>query len=103
MAIREFIELFKAEYPDTELVASRERERNHLTRQEFKSQVDEALTARQREVLQTAYFSGYFDTPRERTGQELADSLGISSPTVSDHIRAGLRNLFELLYDDETV
>lgn len=101
IAIREFVELFKAEYPSTELIASRKREREQLSHRAFKSQVKEHLTARQQEVLQTAYFSGYFETPRERTGKELADSLDVSAPTVSDHIRAGLRNLFELLYDDD--
>jgi len=99
--VREFINLFKAEYPDSELLASRERQRNVRTPQEFESKVEEKLTDRQREVLQMAYFSGYFETPRNRTGKDLAESLGVSAPTVSDHIRAGLRNLFELLYEDE--
>jgi len=99
--IREFIDMFKAAYPDSELLASRERQRHVRTPQEFESQVEEQLTDRQREVLQMAYFSGYFETPRNRTGKELAESLGISAPTVSDHIRAGLRNLFELLYEED--
>jgi len=98
--IREFFEIFKAEYPDAELIASRERQREHRTRREFDAQLEERLTARQREILQMAYFSGYFETPRKRTGKEIADSLGISAPTFSSHVRAGLRNLFELVYDD---
>lgn len=99
--IREFIDLFKSAYPESELIASRERERHVRSPQEFRSQVRENLTERQREVLQMAYFGGYFETPRARTGEDLAESLGISAPTVSDHIRAGLRNLFELLYEDD--
>lgn len=98
--VRTFVEHLEKKYGNTELVASRERERPARTREEFESAFEERSTARQREVLQTAYFSGYFETPRERTGEEIADSLGVSAPTVSGHIRAGLRNLFGLLYDD---
>ena len=98
--IRAFVEQFIAEYPESELVASRERERTVQTRMEFKTEVDERLTDRQREILQMAYVSGYFDTPRERTGEEIAESLGVSAPTVSDHIRAGLRNLLGLMYEN---
>ncbi|MFC7200793.1 helix-turn-helix domain-containing protein [Halospeciosus flavus] len=41
----------------------------------------EKLTTRQREVLQTAYFIGFFEQPRVRTGTEIADAMGISQPT----------------------
>ncbi|QLG48767.1 PAS domain S-box protein [Natrinema halophilum] len=99
--IREFVDLLQREYPSTELVASRERERSDRSEDVFATAVEERLTARQREVLQTAYFSGYFETPRKRTGTEIADALDVSGPTVSNHLRASLRKLLGLLYDDE--
>jgi len=102
VGLREFVDMFKSAYPHAEFLASRERERHVRTPQEFESQVKEHLTDRQREVLQTAYYSGYFETPRNRTGADIAESLGVSAPTVSDHIRAGLRNLLGLIYESET-
>lgn len=99
--IRSFVEHFKAAYPESELVASRKCERKTRTRRGLKTDIEERLTDRQREILQIAYFSGYFNTPRDRTGEEIADSIGVSAPTVSDHIRAGLRNLFDFIYEDD--
>jgi len=58
------------------------------------------LTARQRDVLRTAYHAGYFDENRKRTGSEIADSLGIAQPTFSTHVRAAQRNLLSAIWDD---
>lgn len=58
------------------------------------------LTARQRDVLRTAYHAGYFDETRKRTGAEIADSLGIAQPTFSTHVRAAQRNLLSAIWDD---
>lgn len=52
-----------------------------------------ALTDRQRTVLETAYHAGYFDSPRANTGAEVAESLGISTPTFHEHLRAAERKL----------
>jgi hypothetical protein len=43
------------------------------------------LTERQREVLTTAYRSGYYDRPRRANSKALASSLGLSSSTFVDH------------------
>ena len=99
--VREFVEFFERTHGDATLLSSRDRDRAARTHQEFTRAVEAELTARQREVLQTAYLSGYFESPRQRTGEELASALGISSPTVSNHLRAGLRKLLDLLYEDE--
>ncbi|MFC4356972.1 bacterio-opsin activator domain-containing protein [Halobium salinum] len=88
-------------YDGAELVARRERDDPVMTRTEFESAFTERLTERQAEVLRTAYFSGFFEWPRRTTGQELADALGVSQPTVNRHIRAGERKLFGLLFGDE--
>ncbi|NHX37768.1 MULTISPECIES: bacterio-opsin activator domain-containing protein [Halolamina] len=54
-----------------------------------------SLTSRQREVLHVAYLSGYFKSPRQCTGDDLAEKLGISSQAVYQHIRQAERALFE--------
>ncbi|MFD1514378.1 helix-turn-helix domain-containing protein [Halomarina rubra] len=67
---------------------------------EFEANYRAPLTERQNEVLETAYFSGFFEWPRETSGLELASMLGVSQPTVSWHVRTGERKLLLLLYDD---
>ncbi|SDN16057.1 PAS domain S-box-containing protein [Halogranum gelatinilyticum] len=60
----------------------------------------ERLTDRQLEVLQTAYYSGFFESPRESTGEEVAATLGISPPAFYQHARTVQRKLFSTLFDD---
>lgn len=61
--------------------------------------VEDSLTDRQLEVLQTAYNSGYFQSPRASTGEAIADSLGISQPTFAAHLRAAHRKLLPQLFE----
>ena len=63
----------------------------------------DALTDRQLEVVQLAYYSGYFESPRERTGEEVAETLGISPPAFYQHVRTVQRKLFATLFDEHDV
>ncbi|SDK67232.1 PAS domain S-box protein [Natronorubrum texcoconense] len=60
----------------------------------------EQLTDRQREVVQTAYHGGFFEWPRQTNGEEIADSLDISSPAFHKHVRAVEQKLFRTLFDE---
>ncbi|WP_436343969.1 PAS domain S-box protein [Natronorubrum sp. FCH18a] len=60
----------------------------------------EQLTDRQQEVVQTAYHGGFFEWPRQTNGEELADSLDISSPAFHKHVRAVEQKLFTTLFDE---
>jgi predicted DNA binding protein len=64
----------------------------------FRRQLEEKLTDRQRDVMQTALASGYFEWPRGSTAEEVADSLGIAAPTFHEHLRAGERKLIESFF-----
>jgi DNA-binding CsgD family transcriptional regulator len=100
--VREFVEMFRTKYPGARLCAKHDRERPLQTKREFRSVLTETLTPRQREVLRTAYFSGYFEEPRTRTGGEIATSLDISQPTFTTHLRTAERKIYgELLADPE--
>ncbi len=48
------------------------------------SRDDAVLTPRQQEVLSVASEAGYYDTPREASLTEVAESLGITKATCSD-------------------
>lgn len=100
--LREFVEQFQHAYPNSELVASRERERTVRSRDEFREAFESALSDRQREVLKTAYLSGYFESPRGRNATEIAAAMDIAQPTFSTHVRSGLDNLFGLIFDEES-
>ncbi|GAA0240471.1 bacterio-opsin activator domain-containing protein [Halobacterium noricense] len=60
------------------------------------------LTDRQLEVIQTAYYSGFFESPRESTGEDVAETLGISPPAFYKHSRTVQRKLFATLFDEES-
>ncbi len=58
------------------------------------------LTERQFEVLQTAYYSGYFESPRGNSGETVAETLGISPQAFYRHVRTVQRKLFDTLFED---
>ncbi len=97
--VRTFVDRLEAHYPDTELVARRDRERGDRSEGTVGTTLAAELTERQLETLQTAYHSGYFEWPRDRTGEEVAESLGITQPTFNGHLRAAERKLCAALFD----
>jgi GAF domain-containing protein len=64
-----------------------------------RDRLERRLSDRQREALETAYAMGYFEWPRESTGEMVAEALGITQPTVNKHLRVAERKTFELLLD----
>ncbi|ADQ68765.1 putative DNA binding protein [Halogeometricum borinquense DSM 11551] len=98
--VREVVELLENNYGKTELISRRDRERSRKTNREFITTFEEQLTERQYEVLRTAYESGFFEEPREITGQEVADLIGISQSTFNHHLRGAERKLFVSLFGD---
>lgn len=53
----------------------------------------DALTERQREVVEVAYDLGFYDVPRVVSTAEIASELGIDSSTVAEHLQRAERNL----------
>jgi predicted DNA binding protein/GAF domain-containing protein len=100
-AVREFVDMFQAHYADAELTAQRTSQRPKQTSRGFRAAALDELTTRQLEVLQTAYFNGYFEEPRTRTASEVADTLDISQPTFTSHARTAQRKIFRHLFDEE--
>lgn len=85
-------------YPDMRLVAAQ----YVPTVGDFWTVVADDLTERQRTVLRLAYHAGYFESPRESTGQELADRLDITRQTLNQHLRQAERAVFEWLFEPGT-
>jgi hypothetical protein len=97
----EIVDQFLAEHPDGDLVAKRDQP--YVTpmfeHREYRHAVDERLTDRQQDVLAAAHEAGYYDWPREITGEELADELSIAPATLHKHLRAAERKLIAFLFE----
>lgn len=88
-------------YSNTTLVSKRSLERPPRTISAAQDPLGDVLTDRQREMLELAYHAGYFESPRHSTGDEIADSIGISSPTFYLHVRKATHNLLQWLEAQE--
>jgi PAS domain S-box-containing protein len=100
--VRVFLDRLGEHYPTVELVSRQTVDRGETPRRDLLATFEEELTDRQREVLLTAFESGFFESPRETTGEELADLLDLSQPTVTHHLREGQRRIFAALLTDDT-
>jgi predicted DNA binding protein/GAF domain-containing protein len=98
--VRSAVESIQDSIPGTKVVARRERERPERTVEEFRSTLEEDLTERQRSALDAAYYAGFFEWPRESTGEEVSESLGVSAPTFHQHLRVGERKLLSAFLDE---
>jgi DNA-binding CsgD family transcriptional regulator len=99
--VRRIVETVSREY-DAEFVAKAERERSVTTAREFRDELDDRLTERQRTVLRTAYLADYFESPRGSTAEEVASSLDITGSTLLHHLRAGQRKLLDAYLEEQT-
>lgn len=97
--VREAVSAIQRSYPGVELVAQRSTTRSVRTLNQFQSAIGERLTDKQRNALEAAYAAGYFAWPRESTGEEIADALGIAPATFHEHLRVGLRELLSASLD----
>jgi hypothetical protein len=96
--VRRIVDTVSREH-DAEFVSKAERKRSVTTAREFRDELDDRLTQRQRTVLQTAYFADYFESPRGSTAEEVATSLDITGSTLLHHLRAGQRKLLDAYLD----
>lgn len=95
------VETFLDENPGAELVSKEHRGdfTPIFTGSTVEQLPDTQLTDRQQEVLRTAYDAGYYEWPRECTGEEVAGRLGIASATFSEIVHAAERRLLTALFD----
>ena len=96
------VDEFLDAYPDGELTGKREKEDIDpmFSSGTYRQLLSTQLTDKQREVVETAFEAGYYDWPREATGEEVAEELGIASATFSEQIHAAERKLLATLFED---
>lgn len=93
LEVRSVVERLRRDYPTVELHRKRERAEPAETGLGLQRALAEDLTDKQRSVLRGAYHAGYFEWPRGSTAEELAESLGVSSPTLHNHLRRAQQKL----------
>lgn len=99
--VASFVRMLQDRYPGTDLVARRDVESRPTGRDDFRTELRDRLTDRQWDALQTAYLSGYFEWPRERSGEEVGARLDVSQPTFNRHLRDALRKVMTPIFDEE--
>ncbi len=95
---RTIVDRLREAFPGLELTAQRQHRETATTPGEVATQLERRLTDRQQEALETAHAMGYFEWPRESSGEDVAEALDITQPTVNKHIRLGEREVFDLLF-----
>lgn len=76
--------------------------RSPRTESSLRDGVADRFTDRQWTALSAAYHGGYFDWPRGSTAEEVADAMGVSSPTFHNHLRKAQRALLDELFEGES-
>jgi predicted DNA binding protein/DNA-binding response OmpR family regulator len=98
--LRTFTLGVQSPFPGMSVVAKREVDDDIQSTSSFRRQLEEKLTDRQQDVIETALTAGYFEWPRGSTAEEVASSLGIAAPTFHEHLRAGERKLIESFFSE---
>lgn len=98
--IREIADALSMIYENTELVARREVDRPVRTAAERRKRILDELTDRQLTTLRLAYYGGFFDWPRESTGEEIAEAMNVSPPTMHQHLRKGLKAILGEFFEE---
>ncbi|WP_136601386.1 bacterio-opsin activator domain-containing protein [Salinigranum halophilum] len=101
--VRPVVQALDGQFETCTLVSRQDRERPVETADSFRDELTTALTDRQLEALRTAHLAGYFEWPREHSGQDVADMMDISQSTYMQHLRAAERKLTAALFasDDD--
>jgi PAS domain S-box-containing protein len=97
--VRQVIDELTDEYPDGDIVVQRQMTRSDANVYRLAEIFERELTQRQRNILETAYYGGFFNWPKDASGTDLAESLGISSPTFHQHLRAAERKLLAGMFE----
>lgn len=99
--VRTFVDRLRDSGVDVQLTARRHQPATTRRADGIRGSLETDLTDRQLEALRTAYGSGFFEWPRETTGEGVAEMLGVAQPTVNRHLRVAQRKLLALVFDDE--
>jgi len=93
--VRRLIDEIETVHPGVQMLRRRQVSRDAESPRRGRAGPLAELTDRQRTVLETAYHAGFFEWPRDASGEDLAASLDVSPPTVHQHLRKAERKVLE--------
>jgi len=97
--VRRLVNRLQRVYPTARPTARRQRNRAESTTEQVSTVWSELLTERQRASVEAAYFAGFFEWPRNSSGQDLAEAMGVAPATFHQHLRAAERKLLGAVID----
>jgi len=98
--VRRVVDRLQEAYLDVRIDGQRQVVREDPPSSRVASALVDDLTERQRAALEAGYFGGFFDSPRHRSGEEVASSLGIGASTFHQHVRTAQRKLLDATFAD---
>ena len=97
--IRPVLDAARTMYPDLRLASQTTVTPSRRTPLEAFANLTTELTDRQRETLEVGFYAGFFEWPRETTGDELAELMGVTPATVHHHLRHGQQKLLAAFFE----
>ncbi|RLM59797.1 PAS domain S-box protein [Halobellus sp. Atlit-31R] len=101
MPVHRAVEIVSTAYPQTDLRSVDEPGAPPVTAQRSTESALHALTDRQRETLELAYYGGYFESPKTLSGADLASKMDISSSAFHNRLHAAQRNLLGMIFGEQ--
>ncbi|WP_101296948.1 PAS domain-containing protein [Halegenticoccus soli] len=98
--VRDVTRTVQSAYPEIEMVTRRQIARTDEAPKRIERTFTEDLTDHQRTALEVAFHSGFFEWPRDSSGEEVAASLGVSPSTFHQHVRLAEKKLFGALFTE---
>ncbi|WP_423750600.1 bacterio-opsin activator domain-containing protein [Salinirarus marinus] len=100
MDVRRVVDTIRETHPNVRVIRQRQVSRRDPLSQQSLNSLAEDLTERQRVALEAGYFGGFFDWPRHRSGEEVADSIGIGASTYHQHVRKAEKKLLDVVFTE---
>ena len=100
--VHQVIDAVEKVYPQAEMVRRRQITRSHDDSQRILRHLISDLTDRQHATLDAAYHAGFFEWPRETSGEGVAESMGVAPPTFHQHLRKAERKVFDIVFSSPT-
>ncbi|MDG5761488.1 bacterio-opsin activator domain-containing protein [Natronococcus sp. A-GB1] len=98
--IRAATEAIQDVYPDATNVARRQVTPSNESIAQIQDHLYGVLTDRQRTVLETAYYAGFFEWPRHSSGEDISETLGITPATFHEHLRSAQQKIAAAVVDE---
>jgi len=100
--VRQVIDVIQDAYPGAEMVRRQQIDRVHDDPKRLQRRLAAELTERQRTALELAYHAGFFEWPRDASGEDVADSMGVAPPTFHQHLRKAEQEIFDSVFSSST-